>query len=126
MVILIFQRDLCPPPSFPLCPVGCSTAAKILSLLSGILLVVVLFLLAMDSTASPSFPPQLGKQEPQVSFFSGQGACPQKPTRGTFFFFFFKLLVLSILFPQLEQNYCFLMVEYQKDTEGLAMKQGGT
>lgn len=28
MVILIFQRDLCSPPSFPLCPVGRSTAAK--------------------------------------------------------------------------------------------------
>lgn len=123
MVILIFQRDLCPPPSFPLCPVGRSTVAKakMLSLLGGILSVVVLFLLAMDSTAFPSFPPQLGKQEPEVSFCSWQGAQPQKPTRGIFF----KAVSSLYLFPQLEQSYCFLMEEYQKDSEGLAMKQGG-
>lgn len=94
MVILIFQRDLCSPPSFPLCPVGRSTAAKkkkkkMLSLLSGIPLVVFLFLLAMDSTASPLSPPQLGKQEPQVSVCSRQGAWPQKPARGCFLFLFF-------------------------------------
>lgn len=74
-------------PSFPLCPVGRSTAAKTLSLLSGILSVVVLFLLTMDTAASPSFPPQLGKQEPEVSYCSRKGAQPQKPTRGVVFFF---------------------------------------
>lgn len=58
-------------------------------------------------------------------FFPGKELVLKNQPEGLFFFFF-KLLVLSILFPQLEQNYCFLMVEYQKDTEGLAMKQGGT
>lgn len=125
MVILIFQRDLCSPPSFPLCPVGCSTAAKMLSLLSGIPLVVFLFLLAMDSTASPLSPPQLGKQEPSVSLCSRQGAWPQKTTRGVLFksvcsFHFIsttetKLLVFFFVF---------FLVEYQKDTKRLAVKQG--
>lgn len=35
------------------------------------------------------------------------------------------MFVLSILFPQLKQSCCFLVVEYQKDTKGLAVKHGG-
>lgn len=119
MVILIFQRDLCSPPSFPLCPVGRSTAAKMLSLLSGILSVVVLFLLAMDSAASPLFPPQLGKQELEVSFCSKQGARPQKPTRG---FVFFKA-VSSFHF--VSSTGTKLLFSHGGISEGFAVKQGG-
>lgn len=121
MVILIFQRDLCPPLSFPLCPVGRSTAAKTLSLPGGI---------PFGGGPVPSGSGQLSislvatsawkaRARGLILFLAKKLDPPPDPTRGIFIL---KLLVLSILFPQLEQSYCDLVVDYQKDTEGLAMK----
>lgn len=123
MVILIFQRDLCSPPSFPLCPVGRSTAAKMLSLLSGIPLVVFLFLLAMDSTASP-LPTSAWKAGiTSLALFQTRRVASKKPTRG---FFFLKLFVLFIFISTTETKLLlfFFLVEYKKDIKGLAVKQG--
>lgn len=99
MVILIFQRDLCSPPSFPLCPVGRSTAAKMLSLLSGIPLVVFLFLLAMDSTASPLPHLSLESRNHKSRFVPDKERGLKKTNQRVFFL---KLFVLFIFISTTE------------------------
>lgn len=109
-----FSRDLCSPPSFPLCPVGRSTAAKILSLLSGGSVP------SGNGQHSISLVPTSAWKAKARSLILFQARSLASKTNQRDFVL--KLLVLSILFPQLKQSYCFLMVEYQKDTGGLAMK----
>lgn len=134
MVILIFQRDLCSPPSFPLCPVGRSTAAK----------------KKKKNALSAQWHPVGGVSVPSgngqhsislvptsawkaratsLSLFQTRSLASKTSQRVFFIFIFliifFKMFVLSILFPQLKQSCCFLVVEYQKDTKGLAVKHGG-